>query len=90
VYDDHFSSACNVKDEQAKRKTTNAGNVSGGVEASTCRCSRVKNTCSIQSLFGDRTRQTFSDQNSLSCNTRGSVALIDLRKNICTVCDLIV
>jgi hypothetical protein len=42
LYDGHFSSACNVKDKEAKRKTTQAGNVSGGVQASTCRCSRAK------------------------------------------------
>ena len=42
LYDDHSMSACNVKDEEAKRKATKAGKVSWGVQDGTCRCSRVK------------------------------------------------
>jgi hypothetical protein len=41
---------------------------------------RGLNTCRIQFLFDDRTRQTFSDQNSGSFNTSISATLIDLRK----------
>lgn len=71
---DHFISACNAKDKKAKRETTKAGNVNGqgggGGEYKPAYAGvRGLIICRIPSLFGDRTKQTFSDQNSVSFNT---------------------